>query len=707
MDADDTRTEEPVIQYNYHLTDNFLENGILQIDSVLRRFVSFLKDYDEIEFVLGDHSVKGVFRKNNSYILALDLKILIQKLGLEVGDMVLLSKFPSRFKTIFIEVPPNKRNALSQLEGLISQNETAQLDVEYPVVTRSGIEERIRSMFSSFDSTSISIDTVKDGLYDFAMTSHLYQKELISLGKAKNLIHYPHQVDTVRRVILQCSGRALLADEVGLGKTIEAGLILKEYVEREEAKSGILVVPASLTNQWHEELHTKFGLYIPVLSHPTELDDTGFGIMSLDTAKSPRYREYFQQRQFDIVIVDEAHKLKNRKTQNYQFVKKLSTKFLLLLTATPIQNDLVELFNLAYLIAPGALGTLQSFRKQYIHPLNKRIPLDADSLKKKLSTFMIRNNRSSTRLKLPPRRVVFQRVVLEDLERVIYDKLTEFVREWYYNLSPRKHVLNQLTLMLFQKLVTSSPMALAESMQNLLSKGELGHDFSLRFEEIISLCGRVEVPAKFKIVQELMENELKGQKVLLFTQFRSTQRHLKEYFERCGTPVLIFNGEMTSTRKDEVIEKFRREDAVLISTDSGAEGRNLQFARYLINFDFPWNPMKVEQRIGRIHRLGQKYESFVMNLCTVDTIEEHIVELLSGKIRLFERIVGELEMILGYLATDLKELEHLDSKIMEIVVKYSSLEKQRLEMEALGNNFSSAAKNYDEVAKSQDYIFGV
>jgi SNF2 family DNA or RNA helicase len=706
MSVKDEHLDENFIERSFTVTDNFLENGILAIDYRLRQLVSFFKDYEEIELVTGKHYLKGIYRRSNSYILALELKVLCQKLGYSIGDTLVFRKYGKDFRRFYVQFEGKSQERVDELTEGLSSWRMPELHVKYPKVSEGELQKRIQNVFDQASSDFISKEDALNGLIDFQLTGELYQKELISLNKVQNVFHYPHQIEAVRKVILECRGRALLADEVGLGKTIEAGLILREYFERGEIQRCFVVVPASLTAQWQGELKQKFGFEFEIITNPSEVEKTPFAIMSLDTAKGQKYRQLFSQLHFDLVIVDEAHKLKNKKTQNYQFVKGLCAKYMLLLTATPIQNDLVELFNLIYLIAPGSLGTMQKFKKQYIHPVNKRLPLNVDTLKRRLAPFMIRNNRALTQLKLPPRRVVFKQVELGELERVVYNKLTSFIRSYYYVVSSKKQFLNQLTLMLFQKLITSSPMALADSMQNMVVKGGLDTEVEKSFLEMIDICSKVKSPAKFEVVRDLLTNELADEKVLIFTQFRTTQRQLRAYLKEAGIDPILFNGEMTLKKKDQAIEDFRNEKRVLISTDSGAEGRNVQFARYMINFDFPWNPMKVEQRIGRIHRLGQKYETFILNLCTVNTIEEHIVELLSKKIRLFERIVGELEMILGYLASDLKELESLDKKIMDIVVKYESQDDQAQMLDALGKKFAKAAEVYEEVSRSQEYVFG-
>ena len=229
-------------------------------------------------------------------------------------------------------------------------------------------------------------------------------------------------------------------------------------------------------------------------------------------------------------------------------------------------------------------------------------------------------------------------------------------------------------------------------MEGILKKGELSGEMEDSFLSIKENCNKVVQAVKFEEVMRFVTKEAQGDKVIVFTQFRATQQQLVRLLQREGIPTAEFHGEMNVKRKRKQVENFCNEAQILVSTDCGAEGWNLQFARILINFDLPWNPMKVEQRIGRVHRLGQEREVLILNFCIKDTIEEHIVNLLSHKIRLFERVVGELEMILGHLSGELKEIESLDSKIMEILVKYSDKSDQMKEIELLGMNLRRRVK---------------
>src|SRR5699024_5988219 len=175
-----------------------------------------------------------------------------------------------------------------------------------------------------------------------------------------------HQISCAEQVVENMNGRAILADEVGLGKTIEAGLILKEYMIRGLVKKALILVPASLVNQWEQELNSKF--YIPAIGHRKNYacDQCDILISSIDTAKRPPNKEAIQEIDYDFILIDEAHKLKNHRTKNYAFVRSLKKKYCLLLTATPVQNRLIEIFNLVSILKPGHLGNYDYFLEQYV-----------------------------------------------------------------------------------------------------------------------------------------------------------------------------------------------------------------------------------------------------------------------------------------------------------------------------------------------------
>lgn len=688
------------------LTDHFLENGILQVGFEARPFFSFLRDLGKAELVVAERLFEATYRKENAYLLCMDLKDLCQRLGMNAGANLRLMRKRTDLRRIYIELPQSLGRVKEAIGDLFQMDVGPRLDQKYQPTPLNSLNQLLDGLTNQLEAHSVSRIEVVRGLKEYILQGHLEGSELLGLQGLDDIEHFPHQTRVVRKVLFECRGRALLADEVGLGKTIEAGMILREYFLRGQLQSALILTPASLTLQWRQEMLSKFKLDFTVVSDMESAGEENLLIMSLDTAKTKNFRSILHKRRFDMVIVDEAHRLKNRKTQNFQFVKGLTSRFLLLLTATPIQNDLNELYNIIYLVMPGVLGTRHQFRRRFINPAGDRLPMNVPVLRKSLSKAMIRSSRAQSRLDLPQRRVVLRAVdpLPEELE--IYHSLGSLLRRYYPRSADPGSMLNPLTLMLLQKLACSSPQALSSSLEGLLSRGDMPTDIGQLLISIQVLCEGAKKSRKFRELEELIRDRAQDEKILIFTQFRGTQEALREMIEGLGFETALFHGEMSSKKKSAAVERFRNKVPILISTDSGAEGWNLQFARILVNFDLPWNPMKVEQRIGRVHRLGQTREVLIINLYLKGTIEEYIIRLLGLKIRLFERVVGELEMVLGYMSHEYRDFEALDRKIVDIIVKYQSDEEMKKGFEQLGEKFSEAGENYDKIRDYQHLAFG-
>ena len=261
---------------------------------------------------------------------------------------------------------------------------------------------------------------------------------LITLD-ANAIKELPHQIDVAQRVLRDMGGRAILADEVGLGKTIEASIIYKELAIRGLARRALILTPASLVGQWQGELEEKF---FERFDTPTDPDDWQRGtitraIISHDRARSRRHAEEILRHRWDLVIVDEAHKVKSHRGATYQFIEKIERDFILLLTATPLQNDLRELYNLITLLRPGQLGTWQEFKSEHLVSGDHRQPRDPEALRALTHEVMIRTRRSSVvdDLNLPPRRPRQPEVKLTRAEADLYERTTEFLRRLYREAS--------------------------------------------------------------------------------------------------------------------------------------------------------------------------------------------------------------------------------------------------------------------------------
>jgi len=505
------------------------------------------------------------------------------------------------------------------------------------------------------------------------------------------LIPYPHQEATVKRVIGELRGRAILADEVGLGKTIEAGMIIKEYILRGLVKKVLILTPASLCRQWAAELSQKFTLYPVLAKGDFDWERYDLVVASLELAKQEKHRRVIENIYYDLLVVDEAHKLKNPLTKNWQLVSRIRKKFFLLLTATPLQNDLKELFNLISLLRPGQLGSYRTFRRNYM--ADKRTAKNPEELRSLLGQVMIRNKRGP-QVSLPHRKVTTLPLIPSPEEMELYRRITEFVRHEYRR--GEQAAVNPLTLLTLQREVCSSSFAAAHTLYKLTQK--TGEQKAARILALMELSAQLKENTKMNLVEEILR-QIGEEKVIIFTEFLATQQYILARLKRNGLPALTFDGRMSASKKDYTIGRFRRDPAqrVLICTESGGEGINLQFCRTMINYDLPWNPMRLEQRIGRIHRLGQTREVFVYNLMTQGTIEEYLLKLLIEKVRLFELVIGDLQKIINYFGKE----KSFESKVMGALVAAENDAELTQNLEVLGDQIlkemeSSSTLNIDE-----------
>lgn len=501
--------------------------------------------------------------------------------------------------------------------------------------------------------------------------------EMQCLKHIQGLTPLPHQIDTARKVLFDMRGRAILADEVGLGKTIEAGLILKEYLIRGLARKVLILVPASLVLQWVRELNDKFG--IPATAQKKVHSwDNDVVVASMDTAKRDPHKEILLNQEYDLVIVDEAHKLKNKKTTNYQFMVQLRKKYCLLLTATPVQNDLSELFNLISLLKPGHLGGQSDFSSNFV--VDKRKPKNEGQLKEELAKVMIRNRRSDGELDYTKRNVRNVPLTLSPDEQALYDGVTSFVKDQYQ--AGGADLSSMLALVTLQREVCSSRDAVFVTLVNLSKK--LPEDSPLRAEiwGLVDKIRNIKSNTKAEKTMELIAQM--NEKVIVFTEYRATQEYLLNYFKNHNLTAVPYRGGMNRGKKDWMMDLFRGRCQVMIATEAGGEGINLQFCHNMINFDLPWNPMRVEQRIGRVHRLGQQNDVNIFNLSTEGTIEAHIVNLLHEKINMFESVIGQLDVILERFDGD----QGLEKSIYKAMLESSSDEELSQRVDALGQSIN-------------------
>jgi len=513
--------------------------------------------------------------------------------------------------------------------------------------------------------------------------------------------HYEHQIETALKALRDMRGRALLADEVGLGKTIEAGIIMKELILRGLVRSVLVLTPASLTEQWREELDGKFHESFRVMETPTqwrELGDAEEGrwIVSIDRANRQQQTEPILNRSFDLLVIDEAHKLKNRSTLAWQFVNQIRKRYVLLLTATPIQNDLMELYSLITILAPGQLGTVRAFRRHFLEQADARQPKNTRSLRRLLGDVMIRNRRSKVDIQFPKRQAAIYHLTLSEAEWQLYADVTDYIRRRFRAVDSDKYL--RLTLVILQRELSSSPQAVAATLRKMAA--DQAHSASARAElqRFLTLAESIPIGRKLYAVKEILE-KFPG-KFLIFTEYRHTLDKIVEQLTAWGVSIVGFHGGLTIDQKEAAVAAFKGEVRVMVSTESGAEGRNLQFCHQLINYDLPWNPMRVEQRIGRLHRLGQEQDVTIFNLSCNETIEAHVIELLARKIRMFELVIGELDLILGNLEGS-QSFEDLLRAAWEASSSAADLEER---LEALGDILVRARRTYEQVRESNQLM---
>lgn len=474
---------------------------------------------------------------------------------------------------------------------------------------------------------------------------------------------FQHQIEAAETVIEQMHGKAILADEVGLGKTIEAGLVLKEYMIRGLVKKVLILVPASLVSQWANELNSKF--YIPAIPQKKAYvwEQCDVVVASIDTAKRPPHREIVLDQPYDMVIIDEAHKLKNPKTKNYEFIRLLKKKYCLLLTATPVQNKLEEIFNLVSLLKPGHLGNIESFDKAF--RADKRSAKNDEQLRSLVQQVMVRNRREDTGIEWTKRVVQTIPIQFSNSERQFYEKLEH-----------NQAGLNHFTLLTLKRELCSSREAVFMTLKNTIEKAQENGNDPSNAVALLNEAATIEGHAKAEKALELIQSI--DDKVIIFTEYRATQMYLQWFFKQHNISSVPFRGGFKRGKKDWMRELFRNHAQVLIATEAGGEGINLQFCHHIINYDLPWNPMRIEQRIGRLHRLGQQHDVQIYNFAVQETIEQKILDLLYDKIHLFESVIGQLDDILAKI-----ELPDLDEHVNNIIEQSSSDGEMKIKFDHL------------------------
>ena len=555
--------------------------------------------------------------------------------------------------------------------------------------------------------------------------------ELICLDTL-NFTPFDYQVRAAQIMLRRFRGRGMFCDEVGLGKTIEAGLVLKEYCLRNVTQRLLILTPAALVEQWREELAVKFGLDNFISSADADFRALGPAawerfprvVASIATARRTDHRAQISQIPYDLVIVDEAHHLKNRASLSWKFVNELQRKYILLLTATPVENDLDELYNLITLLKPGQLKTPKEFRKQFVVRGDPRLPKNRGQLRELLGDVMVRHSRAQVNLKLPPRQANTIRLALSPEEAAFYEAVTGFIRTAFGHTlvtlskeegveekgNPALKQTDRFALLTLQREIGSSPAAAASTLQTIAVR----QDDPTQRAHLLSLAERathITAWAKAEALEKLLTTLFKadpadkghpGEKVLIFTHFRRTLDLLAERLQKLGISFVVYHGQLSTEAKNKAIADFEAGAQVLLSTEAAGEGRNLQFCHTMVNFDIPWNPMRIEQRVGRIHRIGQTREVRIYNLSARGTVEDYLLELLDQKLNMFELVIGEMDMILGHLS-DERDFEDL---LLDVWVKGQGEADLQAGFNQLGETLLQARQAYQKTREYDDALFG-
>ena len=544
---------------------------------------------------------------------------------------------------------------------------------------------------------------------------------------SSGIIPLPHQLHVLNRALSNNNVRYILADEVGLGKTIEAGLIIKELKTRGLIKRILVVCPTGLVTQWSLEMQDKFNEKFHVIL-PEDYDTirriTGNGdvygqfdqvISPMDSIKPLERRvgwteekiaQYNEERIYsiinsgwDLVVIDEAHRVagSSGEVARHKLGNLLAaaSPYLLLLTATPHNGKTEPFLRLIRLVDEKAFPNINAIVKEQVAPYvirtEKREAIDNNGNK-------LFKNRTTRAIEL-------HWDERHSMQRRLYEMVSDYVSK-NYNKAMRNRGKNMwfvFLLIMMQRLVTSSTSAVRESMERRVkvleeqafkyqsmseeefAEMELEENMedaiaaiSLDIKEEIAQLNDIIAVAKqaefqyldvkveplLEIIDDLFAED-RQRKVIIFTEFVATQSYLVKLLKDRGYSTSILNGSMSIEERNAVLQEFKTETDILISTDAGGEGLNLQFSNCIINYDLPWNPMKIEQRIGRVDRIGQQRDVIVYNFILADTVENRVKAVLEEKLSVILKEIG-IDKYSDVLDSETAELNFTDAYMKSI-----------------------------------------
>jgi superfamily II DNA or RNA helicase len=492
----------------------------------------------------------------------------------------------------------------------------------------------------------------------------------------------PYQVDAAHEVLSAYEPRYLIGDEVGLGKTIEAGIIIEELIARGRAERVLIVTPAGLRDQWQREMREKFGReYVAYdRDYIDSIDRSGENVwnaedrivVSIDLAKQDDLLEQLRRLEeaWDVVIIDEAHHLTARETSDgtervdrYRVGEAVAdnSDALLFLTGTPHKGKPDQFYNLMKLLDPYRFQSPDDITSEKVDDLMIRRMKTDDSMVDGDGEPMF-----------PDREITTVPVELTAEERELYEDLTEYISAVYTASAETDRHAAGFTMVIYQKRLVSSIAAITQSLRNrredLEEKTPISGDVAGRFncvnasaetkadvlDQLIRAGETIEIDSKGNRLREFIDGVLvenPDEKILVFTEYTDTLEYLRDEV-LADRQVATIQGGMDQNDRWSEIQKFEDDASVLLATDAAREGINLQFAHIMLNYDLPWNPIRIDQRMGRLHRYGQDETVRIYNLFIEDTRESDILQLLVGKLDQIEEDLGMRSDVLGTVLDD-------------------------------------------------------
>jgi len=644
------------------------------------------------------------------------------------------------------------------------------------------------------EPTLSTIESIQESILADIVTKPV--SDLLYSYNTNRLIPEHYQYRPMLKMLNSPNNRLLIADEVGLGKTIEAGMIFKEISKRDNVDIALIVVPSSLTLKWKEEMLLRFDEEFDILKtnqfraflkeYEQYSDSKVFVkkmIISYHTLRDEEIREYLRHTSLyiDILIMDEAHSFRNNETSTFEGAALITglSEHILFLTATPVQNKLSDLFNILSLLDEESFLDEDYFEKsirpnalihRVVSNLKNQIELeniqklikdvDRDYLylndhqrslfdtfldEKELSkegridyikrftdadnlSYIINRTKKKDVGKFIPRKAVSQTVKGTQEEIAFYEEVIDFVKLLFQFKNP--NIPSGFITIMPERMASSCMLASIESFQEMRRSRKLYvGDFDDRDEELIDmdiqefLLEKLDVliakglaigekDSKYDAFEQLVDGlkEKDVEKMIVFSFFKKTLSYLENKLTKKGIRVGKIDGDLSPEERYEKINDFRQNKFdILLSSEVGSEGLDMQFCNVVVNYDLPWNPMRVEQRIGRIDRIGQTAEKLlIFNLCIEGTVEDRILNRLYSKLNIFENSIGELEPILGDIQTtfDVRKVidmtddelqKVLDLKAQALIVKKKEIEEQTVKLDGMLNEdyrFEESYENY-------------